>query len=135
MTKIESYKNRLIHVLLVLQVWLVLKTTPVHQVQGNIVFCNQKNNFQKFLRITYFIDTCCSVWFDSKTYNMTQYGTENFSKVAFINLYNCLYLIANTLRLVILPNLFKTAFALDNAKRNNCFTFCLIFQYGWKSFS
>lgn len=73
--------------------------------------------------------------FDSKTYNMTQYGTENFSKVAFINLYNCMYLIANTLRLVILPNLFKTAFALDNAKRNNCFTFCLIFQYGWKSFS
>lgn len=53
--------------------------------------------------------------FDSKTYNMTQYGTENFSKVALINLYNCLYLIANTLRLVILPNLFKTAFALDNA--------------------
>lgn len=132
MTKIESYINRLIHVLLVLEVWLVLKTTPFHQVQGNIVFCNQKNNFKSFKNYLFY-------WhlfdFDSKTYNMTQYGTENFSKVAFINLYNCLYLIANTLRLVILPNLFKTAFALNNAKCNNCFTFCLIFQYGWKSFS
>lgn len=48
MTKIESYINRLIHVLLVLEVWLVLKTTPFHQVQGNIVFCNQKNNFKSF---------------------------------------------------------------------------------------
>lgn len=93
MTKIESYINRLIHVLLVLEVRLVLKTIHFHQVQRDIVFAIRRILFKRFYEI--FISLTLVVWFEFK--------------VALLNRYNCIHLIANTL--VIVSNLFKTVFA------------------------
>lgn len=84
--------------------------------RGTLFFAIRRIMFKRFYEI--FISLTLVVWFEFK--------------VAFLNRYNCIHLIANTL--VIVPNLFKTVFALiiasfktDYAKRNKLFYFLFDF--------